>query len=220
MWTRAATACVSPTRGNTTSSPRPRRFGKSLFLDTLKELFEANRPLFDGLYAADNWDWSKAHPVIRISFGAGSLGDREQLGLKIDELLRANARRLGVGIREPTLSGRFRALIEDVAERTGRTVVILIDEYDRMREIRKSGSEGGGAGNPGIPTPIYLWLRCKRSRGASARDRQRQTTPRPTRRWPRRRRPSVFVRVPPLILTSHLRMKGLRSLLTRSCQEL
>jgi hypothetical protein len=110
---------------------RPRRFGKSLFLDTLKELFEANRPLFDGLYAAENWDWSKAHPVIRISFGAGSLGDREQLGLKIDELLRANARRLGVGIREPTVSGRFRALIEDVAERTGRTVVILIDEYDK-----------------------------------------------------------------------------------------
>ncbi|MCC5842186.1 MAG: AAA family ATPase, partial [Opitutales bacterium] len=35
---------------------RPRRFGKSLFLDTLKELFEANRPLFEGLYAADNWD--------------------------------------------------------------------------------------------------------------------------------------------------------------------
>ncbi len=36
--------------------PRPRRFGKSLFWDTLKELFEANRPLFDGLYAADHWD--------------------------------------------------------------------------------------------------------------------------------------------------------------------
>jgi hypothetical protein len=110
---------------------RPRRFGKSLFLDTLKELFEANQALFEGLYAADNWDWSKAHPVIRISFGAGSLSDREQLGLKIDELLRANARRLGVEIREPTVSGRFRALIEDVAERTGRTVVILIDEYDK-----------------------------------------------------------------------------------------
>ena len=37
---------------------RPRRFGKSLFLDTLKELFEGNRTLFAGLYAENNWDWS------------------------------------------------------------------------------------------------------------------------------------------------------------------
>ncbi|MCC5842129.1 MAG: ATP-binding protein [Opitutales bacterium] len=110
---------------------RPRRFGKSLFLDTLKELFEANRPLFEGLYAADHWDWSVQHPVIRVSFAEGSLKNHEQLGLKMDELLRSNARRLGVEIREPTLSGRFRALIEDVAGRVGRTVVILIDEYDK-----------------------------------------------------------------------------------------
>jgi hypothetical protein len=47
---------------------RPRRFGKSLFLDTLKELFEGNQSLFDGLYAAERWDWAVRYPVIRISF--------------------------------------------------------------------------------------------------------------------------------------------------------
>ncbi|WP_037486335.1 AAA family ATPase, partial [Sphaerotilus natans] len=47
---------------------RPRRFGKSLLVDTLKELFEGNRALFTGLAADSRWDWSKRHPVIRISF--------------------------------------------------------------------------------------------------------------------------------------------------------
>jgi hypothetical protein len=45
---------------------RPRRFGKSLFLDTLKELFEGNQALFKGLAAEKQWDWSIQYPVIRI----------------------------------------------------------------------------------------------------------------------------------------------------------
>ena len=44
---------------------RPRRFGKSLFLDTLKEMFEGNATLFKGLAAETRWDWTKKHPVIR-----------------------------------------------------------------------------------------------------------------------------------------------------------
>jgi len=50
---------------------RPRRFGKSLFLDTLKEIFEGNRELFEGLHIYDTWDWSVTYPVIKFSFGAG-----------------------------------------------------------------------------------------------------------------------------------------------------
>ena len=45
---------------------RPRRFGKSLFIDTLKELFEGNQPLFEGLQAEKRWDWSKKYPVIQF----------------------------------------------------------------------------------------------------------------------------------------------------------
>ena len=51
---------------------RPRRFGKSLFLDTLKELFEGNEALFAGLYIHAGHDWSKRHPVVRLSFGGGN----------------------------------------------------------------------------------------------------------------------------------------------------
>jgi len=50
---------------------RPRRFGKSLFLDTLKELFEANEALFSGLDAHAHWDWSVKYPVLHLSFGGG-----------------------------------------------------------------------------------------------------------------------------------------------------
>ncbi|MXX36585.1 MAG: AAA family ATPase [Gemmatimonadetes bacterium] len=50
---------------------RPRRFGKSLFLDTLKELFEGNEALSEGLHIHDRWDWSVRHPVVRLSFGKG-----------------------------------------------------------------------------------------------------------------------------------------------------
>ena len=55
---------------------RPRRFGKSLFLDTLKELFEGNEPLFAGLDIHQRWDWSVHHPVVRLSFGRGDFAAR------------------------------------------------------------------------------------------------------------------------------------------------
>ena len=48
---------------------RPRRFGKSLLVDTLKELFEGNAELFRGLAIHGEWDWAVKHPVVRISFG-------------------------------------------------------------------------------------------------------------------------------------------------------
>ena len=54
---------------------RPRRFGKSLLLDTIKELFEANEPLFRGLAIHHDWDWFAPHPVLRLSFGSGNVDD-------------------------------------------------------------------------------------------------------------------------------------------------
>ena len=58
---------------------RPRRFGKSLFLDTLKELFEGSEPLFRGLAVHGGWDWSVSHAVIRLSFGAGDFTQPDYL---------------------------------------------------------------------------------------------------------------------------------------------
>jgi hypothetical protein len=111
---------------------RPRRFGKSLFLDTLKELFEGNQSLFDGLYAADRWDWSVQYPVIRISFGSGVLQSRSDLNKRLKDHLQQNKERLGLDAWiEDDLSGTFSALIREAASKTGQPVVILIDEYDK-----------------------------------------------------------------------------------------
>ena len=110
---------------------RPRRFGKSLFVDTLKELFEGNEPLFDGLDIHDRWDWSVRHPVVRLDFSAGDFNDpdylREDVGAQLDAVEE------GAGIESRYSSGtvRFRRLLATLHERTGQRVVVLVDEYDR-----------------------------------------------------------------------------------------
>jgi len=111
---------------------RPRRFGKSLLLDTLAELFEGNRPLFEGLYADTHWDWGKHYPVIRLSFGGGVLRSREELDAKIRSLLRINQQGLGVQCREPDQPADcFAELIALAHAKTGQRVVVLVDEYDK-----------------------------------------------------------------------------------------
>ena len=110
---------------------RPRRFGKSLFLDTCKELFESNRPLFDGLAIAGRWDWSVRHPVLRLSFGSGNFKEPDHLPASVMEQLAAAERRAGVATEYRTAPGRFAGLLEALHERTGRPVAVLVDEYDK-----------------------------------------------------------------------------------------
>ncbi|WP_412852661.1 ATP-binding protein [Ectothiorhodospira shaposhnikovii] len=110
---------------------RPRRFGKSLLLDTLKELFEANEPLFRGLYIHDRWDWQTRHPVIRLSFADGVMGSRQALDQHIEELLREHSERLGITLSNESIQGRFRELITGAHHQHGQRVVVLIDEYDK-----------------------------------------------------------------------------------------
>jgi hypothetical protein len=69
---------------------RPRRFGKSLFVDTLKEIFEGNQKLFEGLFIHDKWDWTKKYPVIKVDFAEGMLNSRKDLDEKIHEILFLN----------------------------------------------------------------------------------------------------------------------------------
>ncbi len=110
---------------------RPRRFGKSLFLDTLRELFEGNRALFTGLAAEPVWDWSKKFPVIRISFGAGVVASREGLNHVLHQQLSHYETRWALPAAFPDLRSRFLDLIERIAAQTGQRVVVLVDEYDK-----------------------------------------------------------------------------------------
>jgi hypothetical protein len=110
---------------------RPRRFGKSLFLDTLKELFEGHRALFTGLAAEPLWDWSTKYPVIRISFSDGVLQSRAELDQRIAEILLDNQKRLGVQCSHQSLGGQFAELIALAHQASGQRAVVLIDEYDK-----------------------------------------------------------------------------------------
>ena len=110
---------------------RPRRFGKSLLIDTIKDLFEGREELFKGLWIENKWDFSKKYPIIKIDFGEGVSKSREELKKKIDETLKINQEQFGVTCEFETISGRFRELIAKSNEKYNQRVVILIDEYDK-----------------------------------------------------------------------------------------
>ena len=110
---------------------RPRRFGKSLLLDTIKELFEDCEELFRGLAIHDQWDWGVRRPVLRVSFGSGHFGRPGQLEALFNDKLDAVERSAGVASAGATAAGRFAALIEALRESAGRRVVVLVDEYDK-----------------------------------------------------------------------------------------
>ena len=110
---------------------RPRRFGKSLLLDTIAELFEGRRELFEGLHVDALWDWSRQFPVIRISFSDGVLHSQQTLDQKMRELLSAQQKRHGIECRNSSISGWFAELIQELHQRSGQRVVVLIDEYDK-----------------------------------------------------------------------------------------
>jgi len=110
---------------------RPRRFGKSLLIDTLAELFAGNEPLFRGLEIHPHWDWSIRYPVVRFSFGGGIVQDAEELDGKIWQQLRANQATLGLRCTEPTIAGCFSELLRTAHATTGQRAVVLVDEYDK-----------------------------------------------------------------------------------------
>ena len=110
---------------------RPRRFGKSLFVDTLKALYEGAEPLFRGLAVHDGWDWSRRHPVLRLDFSGGNFRRpdlvEENAAAQIDDI----ARRAGVETTGGSAPIRLRRLLEALHEHAGRRVVVLVDEYDK-----------------------------------------------------------------------------------------
>ncbi len=110
---------------------RPRRFGKSLFLDTLKEIFQGNKKLFEGLYLYDKWDWSQTNPVIKISF-SGDMKTPENLKNAIFSILKDNQENLEIECdKNNSYDNCFRELIKKTHQKYKQRVVILIDEYDK-----------------------------------------------------------------------------------------
>lgn len=110
---------------------RPRRFGKSLFLDTLKELFEGNESLFQGLAVHGQWDWSVQYPVLRFSFGSGNFTQADYLQHNLMAQLDRLEAVFGYRSVYTTCPERFHELIQRAGQHSGLPVVVLIDEYDK-----------------------------------------------------------------------------------------
>lgn len=109
---------------------RPRRFGKSLLVNTLKCYFEGKRELFEGLAIAGlEKEWTQ-YPVLRFDFSGGKYETREQLEGSICTKLAEMESLYGIDNPNPLISERFSYLVKAAHEKTGRQVVVLIDEYD------------------------------------------------------------------------------------------
>ena len=107
---------------------RPRRFGKSLLLSTIKELYQGQKALFEGLWVEDQWDWEDIHPVIWLKFssqGTGTLG----LEKAIHNMLEEAAQGLGLSLPDTSYDQKFKSLIKQAGKQ--QKVVLLIDEYDK-----------------------------------------------------------------------------------------
>ncbi|MDE6511944.1 MAG: AAA family ATPase, partial [Muribaculaceae bacterium] len=110
---------------------RPRRFGKSLFLSTLKYFFEGRRELFKGLHIdSADWEW-EAYPVLHLDLNTARFVDPDALADVLETQFIAWEKTYGITEKMETYSQRLKIIIEKAHEKTGRQVVILVDEYDK-----------------------------------------------------------------------------------------
>ena len=110
---------------------RPRRFGKSLFLSTLKYFFEGRRELFKGLYIDSiDWDW-ESYPVLHLDLNTDRFSESGMLPSVLEKQFRGWEEKYGIEVMDLSYSQRFGTIIKKAHEKTGRQVVILVDEYDK-----------------------------------------------------------------------------------------
>ena len=111
---------------------RPRRFGKSLLMSTIHAIFDGKRELFDGLAIADktDMDWAK-HPVLHLDLNTEKYDSNEKLEGKLNNFLCEQEKLYGKNETETSFGLRFEGIIQRAYDKTGKGVVILVDEYDK-----------------------------------------------------------------------------------------
>jgi len=110
---------------------RPRRFGKSLLLDTISEVFKGNKELFKGLWIYDSDHDFQKHPVIRLDMSRTATASPEILENSLIANLNVQIQAEGLDIPHGNPSDMFFRLIEGLHGKYGQRVVVLIDEYDK-----------------------------------------------------------------------------------------
>lgn len=112
---------------------RPRRFGKTVFVSTLESIFKGEKELFEGLFIENKWDWHE-WPVIRLSMNSFTCDSYERFCknlmrymTKVAEDLRISDK---VAFDEDTPEAYLDDMIRALYRKTGKQVVVLVDEYD------------------------------------------------------------------------------------------
>ncbi|MBR1536295.1 MAG: AAA family ATPase, partial [Treponema sp.] len=119
---------------------RPRRFGKSLLLSTFRSYFEGKKDLFHGL-ALEKLEENAAkeenreawieYPVLYVDFNTGDFSSFEKLEETLSFRLSEWEKEYDVHSEAKTIADRFSVVIEAACKKTGRQVVVLVDEYDK-----------------------------------------------------------------------------------------
>jgi hypothetical protein len=127
---------------------RPRRFGKSLTLSTLKHLYQCDRHLFRGLWidgvdedGDERWDWNDPKPVIHISLGAGKFDEIGQVRHQLSKQVKEHLDKFNLDLSFESPADGFENLCKALHTR-GLSPVILIDEYDKpVLQVLEMGKE-------------------------------------------------------------------------------
>ncbi|ODN30445.1 ATP-binding protein [Fervidobacterium thailandense] len=109
---------------------RPRRFGKSLLLSTLRCLFTGEKELFKDTWIYDKWDWQE-YPVVYISLASGLFKTQSDLEEKMNNVLKFNAIQYDLDLSGNNIVSRFENLLMSLYGKTKKSIVVLIDEYEK-----------------------------------------------------------------------------------------
>ncbi|MEZ4887118.1 MAG: AAA family ATPase [Chitinophagales bacterium] len=110
---------------------RPRRFGKSMLVNTLEALYQGKKHLFEGLYVYDKWEW-KEYPVIRLDFsGMHYSNDQQTFEDSINTRLEWSAKKYDIELSKKNYKDALSELLQLLYGKIGQKVVVLVDEYDK-----------------------------------------------------------------------------------------
>jgi hypothetical protein len=111
---------------------RPRRFGKSLLCSTMRCLYEGRRDLFAGLAIEPAWDWSKTNPVVHLTLtDVGIAPTSDALSVALQSMLSARSAQDDIQLGDRNAGQALAALVRGLREKTGRRVVVIVDEYEK-----------------------------------------------------------------------------------------
>ncbi|HQC38443.1 MAG TPA: AAA family ATPase, partial [Thermotogota bacterium] len=110
---------------------RPRRFGKSLTVSTLKYLFQGEKALFQDTWIYGQWDWDTRYPVVHISMTEVDTSSPDRLEESLYTLLKEIYASFDLVLDVRLVKDAFRRLLSSVYQKTGQHIVLLIDEYDK-----------------------------------------------------------------------------------------